>query len=71
MMQGKKGVWLKLPLEKCDLVPVAVKVFPFSLMNCSQGISYYHFTQVDIRNYSPVPTLWLAYSCSDSVMIEL
>ncbi|PHT39771.1 Nudix hydrolase 8 [Capsicum baccatum] len=24
--KGKKGVWLKLPLEKCDLVPIAVKV---------------------------------------------
>lgn len=25
-LQGKKGVWLKLPVEKCDLVPIAVKV---------------------------------------------
>lgn len=25
-LQGKKGVWLKLPLEKSELVPVAVKV---------------------------------------------
>lgn len=25
-LQGKKGVWLKLPLERSDLVPVAVQV---------------------------------------------
>ncbi|XP_059275890.1 nudix hydrolase 8-like isoform X2 [Lycium ferocissimum] len=25
-MKGKKGVWLKIPVEKCDLVPIAVKV---------------------------------------------
>ncbi|GJZ12777.1 NUDIX hydrolase 8-like protein [Tanacetum coccineum] len=32
--QGKKGIWLKLPLEKCDLVPIAVKVISRS--------SYFH-----------------------------
>ncbi|KAG5588953.1 hypothetical protein H5410_039467 [Solanum commersonii] len=31
-VKGKKGVWLKLPLEKCDLVPVAVK----------EGFQYHH-----------------------------
>nr|GEX69653.1 NUDIX hydrolase 8-like [Tanacetum cinerariifolium] len=30
--QGKKGIWLKLPLEKCDLVPIAVK----------EGFRYHH-----------------------------
>lgn len=30
--QGKKGIWLKLPLEKCDLVPIAVK----------EGFQYHH-----------------------------
>ena len=25
-LQGKEGVWLKLPLEKSELVPIAVKV---------------------------------------------
>ncbi|KAF3674229.1 Nudix hydrolase 8 [Capsicum annuum] len=30
--KGKKGVWLKLPLEKCDLVPIAVK----------EGFEYHH-----------------------------
>lgn len=25
-LQGKKGIWLKLPLEQSDLVPIAVKV---------------------------------------------
>lgn len=32
--QGKKGVWLKLPLERSELVPVAVKV-QFLFGNCS------------------------------------
>ncbi|KAK4729057.1 hypothetical protein R3W88_022045 [Solanum pinnatisectum] len=31
-VKGKKGVWLKLPLEKCDLVPFAVK----------EGFQYHH-----------------------------
>ncbi|XP_073283544.1 nudix hydrolase 8-like isoform X2 [Primulina huaijiensis] len=31
-IKGKKGVWLKLPLEKSDLVPVAVK----------EGFMYHH-----------------------------
>ncbi|KZV53294.1 Nudix hydrolase, partial [Dorcoceras hygrometricum] len=31
-IEGKKGVWLKLPLEKSDLVPVAVK----------EGFLYHH-----------------------------
>ncbi|XP_016491217.1 nudix hydrolase 8-like [Nicotiana tabacum] len=31
-MKGKKGIWLKLPVEKCDLVPVAVK----------EGFQYHH-----------------------------
>ncbi|KAL8539860.1 hypothetical protein ACS0TY_001459 [Phlomoides rotata] len=31
-IKGKKGVWLKVPLEKCDLVPVAVK----------EGFEYHH-----------------------------
>ncbi|CAN4076009.1 unnamed protein product [Withania somnifera] len=31
-VKGKKGIWLKLPLEKCDLVPVAVK----------EGFQYHH-----------------------------
>ncbi|GJS49051.1 NUDIX hydrolase 8-like protein [Tanacetum coccineum] len=30
--QGKKGIWLKLPLEKCDFVPIAVK----------EGFQYHH-----------------------------
>lgn len=29
---GKKGIWLKLPLDKCDLVPIAVK----------EGFEYHH-----------------------------
>lgn len=28
--QGKKGVWLKLPLERSELVPVAVKVTSYA-----------------------------------------
>ncbi|KAL8091266.1 nudix hydrolase 8-like isoform X1 [Apium graveolens] len=32
MLQGKKGVWLKLPLEKSELVPIAVK----------EGFQYHH-----------------------------
>lgn len=31
-VKGKKGVWLKLPLEKCDLVPIAAK----------EGFQYHH-----------------------------
>ncbi|KAJ1394074.1 NUDIX hydrolase domain [Sesbania bispinosa] len=31
-LQGKKGIWLKLPLEKSDLVPIAVK----------EGFQYHH-----------------------------
>ncbi|XP_070047768.1 nudix hydrolase 8-like [Nicotiana tomentosiformis] len=31
-VKGKKGVWLKLPVEKCDLVPIAVK----------EGFQYHH-----------------------------
>ncbi|KAF8380565.1 hypothetical protein HHK36_028053 [Tetracentron sinense] len=31
-MKGKKGVWLKLPLEQSDLVPIAVK----------EGFQYHH-----------------------------
>ncbi|KAL9326743.1 hypothetical protein ACSQ67_007388 [Phaseolus vulgaris] len=31
-LQGKKGIWLKLPLEQSDLVPVAVK----------EGFQYHH-----------------------------
>lgn len=30
--KGKKGIWLKLPLEKCDLVPIAVR----------EGFQYHH-----------------------------
>ncbi|KAL7608470.1 nudix hydrolase 8 isoform X1 [Lactuca sativa] len=30
--EGKKGIWLKLPLEKCDLVPIAVR----------EGFQYHH-----------------------------
>ncbi|MCH94870.1 nudix hydrolase 8-like, partial [Trifolium medium] len=30
--KGKKGVWLKLPLEQSDLVPIAVK----------EGFQYHH-----------------------------
>jgi hypothetical protein len=26
LLQGKKGVWLNLPVERSELVPVAVKV---------------------------------------------
>lgn len=26
LLQGKKGVWLKLPVERSELVPIAVKV---------------------------------------------
>jgi hypothetical protein len=25
-MQGKKGVWLKLPVDRSEFVPIAVKV---------------------------------------------
>lgn len=31
-LKGKKGVWLKVPVERCDLVPVAVK----------EGFEYHH-----------------------------
>ncbi|TKY55484.1 Nudix hydrolase 8 [Spatholobus suberectus] len=31
-LQGKKGIWLKLPLEQSDLVPIAVK----------EGFQYHH-----------------------------
>ncbi|KAI7751893.1 hypothetical protein M8C21_002620 [Ambrosia artemisiifolia] len=30
--KGKKGIWLKLPVEKCDLVPIAVR----------EGFQYHH-----------------------------
>ncbi|KAF5769385.1 putative hydrolase [Helianthus annuus] len=30
--EGKKGIWLKLPVEKCDLVPIAVR----------EGFQYHH-----------------------------
>nr|XP_043608601.1 nudix hydrolase 8 [Erigeron canadensis] len=30
--KGKKGIWLKLPLDKCDFVPVAIK----------EGFRYHH-----------------------------
>ncbi|QCD88407.1 homogentisate solanesyltransferase [Vigna unguiculata] len=32
MPQGKKGIWLRLPLEKSDLVPIANK----------EGFGYHH-----------------------------
>nr|XP_009790433.1 PREDICTED: nudix hydrolase 8-like isoform X2 [Nicotiana sylvestris] len=31
-VKGKKGVWLKLPVDKCDLVPIAIK----------EGFQYHH-----------------------------
>ena len=30
LLQGKKGIWLKLPLERSELVPVAVKVSSYA-----------------------------------------
>ncbi|KAK1438761.1 hypothetical protein QVD17_04571 [Tagetes erecta] len=30
--EGKKGIWLKLPVDKCDLVPIAVR----------EGFQYHH-----------------------------
>jgi hypothetical protein len=30
LLQGKKGIWLKLPLERSELVPVAVKVTSYA-----------------------------------------
>ncbi|XP_021969046.1 nudix hydrolase 8 isoform X1 [Helianthus annuus] len=30
--EGKKGIWLKLPVEKCDLVPIAIR----------EGFQYHH-----------------------------
>ncbi|XP_040871872.1 nudix hydrolase 8 isoform X2 [Glycine max] len=32
---GKKGIWLKLPLEQSDLVPIAVKVLVVQERHCS------------------------------------
>ncbi|KAL5551396.1 hypothetical protein UlMin_001572 [Ulmus minor] len=31
-MKGKKGIWLKLPVDRCELVPIAVK----------EGFEYHH-----------------------------
>ncbi|KAG0462056.1 hypothetical protein HPP92_020532 [Vanilla planifolia] len=44
--KGKKGIWLRLPLDKADLVPIAVK----------EGFKYHHAEQTSAEDVWKLPT---------------
>ncbi|KAJ6808188.1 nudix hydrolase 8-like [Iris pallida] len=58
-LKGKKGVWLKLPLENSELVPIAVK----------EGFTYHHAEQsyVMLTYWIPEGTCMLPANASHSV----